>query len=1176
MNKNAQCFAGYWRNSLADALFAKGGLNKEDIEAFIKCGPQVWSRGQISEELTTQLFKNEPNDSKTIEIVLRPKIYRNLTEHTFTKPKDIPEFVAPIATKAFLARNGRCYPLKNETIISRDILEPLVKGSFSIGSIDNLDKYLTSNDISGIRYLEDEEGDCELTEEQYVKAWNEYLTDCDKLLVAVAPEWFEDSGTFERLDYGYIVKKETIKSAAMHILPLYDKLRDSSDDTPLFDNFASKSPTMKQPCLDSNSLFSKRLAHSGSEFPLANAQRDALSHLLNAQNGEILAVNGPPGTGKTTMLLSVVASLWAKHALEEIEPPVIVAASTNNQAVTNIIDAFGKDFSTGEGVFSGRWLPGISSFGAYYPSQGKAEKASKIYQTEAFFNEVENQKYFDEAKQHYIICAQKAFPELEAENCEVKDIVHKLHRVLKKEAEKLANIELAWENLSNIRQQIKQNLGNSPSQLKAQYEEQLQKDELTMQAWQRVGASWQQYQANESIWYAFFSWIPLVTQKRLLKANVYLKSIWPVDLVAQTWQTFSEVSLFVENEINAISQLIQNSKAVIQEIEQLCSSLKKYQDEWEAALQPLNILDSVQKLSLTQVDSIADTQIRFNIFLVTTHYWEGRWLAEMEQLLPSLDKWKKQTRKATIEQSWRLRMKLTPCIVSTFYMLPSKFIYKGAGYVENHLYNFADLLIVDEAGQVLPEVAGASFALSKKALVIGDTLQIEPIWSIPPKVDIGNLQTQNIICGGNIEEQYELLKDLGKTAASGSVMRVAQQASRYHYDKDMEPGMFLYEHRRCYDEIIGFCNELVYKGKLKPMRGNVPEKTLFPALGYLHIDGVCQRANSGSRFNKQEAIVIAKWLVENRKALEEEYKEPIHKIVGIVTPFGAQVAEIKEAIKKSELDINVDGGEDSLTIGTVHALQGAERKVVIFSTVYSKHDDGTFIDNQPSMLNVAVSRAKDSFLVFGDMDILSSSSNTPRGVLAKYLFAEKTNELLFESIVREDLTQSQDVSFQLLKDTQEHDIFLQDTIKNTQKEILIVSPWVRLATIEHINILPLMEMAVQKGVKVSIYTDPVLNRSGNNKGRKQTFGDELEKIMTQFRSKGIEAHFVNKVHSKLVIKDNDLLCAGSFNWLSAQREGNYVRHETSISYQGNSHNLANEIKLLKKSFTDRLCLIKWN
>ena len=50
---------------------------------------------------------------------------------------------------------------------------------------------------------------------------------------------------------------------------------------------------------------------------------------------------GPPGTGKTTFLQSVVADMYVKSALKRERAPIIVAASTNNQAVTNIIDSFG-------------------------------------------------------------------------------------------------------------------------------------------------------------------------------------------------------------------------------------------------------------------------------------------------------------------------------------------------------------------------------------------------------------------------------------------------------------------------------------------------------------------------------------------------------------------------------------------------------------------------------------------------------------------------------------------------------------------------------------------------------------------------------------------------------------------------------------------------------------------
>lgn len=160
----------------------------------------------------------------------------------------------------------------------------------------------------------------------------------------------------------------------------------------------------------------------------------------------------------------------------------------------------------------------------------------------------------------------------------------------------------------------------------------------------------------------------------------------------------------------------------------------------------------------------------------------------------------------------------------TCYMLPSqmitgKFVGGAVQFDNDYLYNFADLLIVDEAGQVLPEVAAASFALAKKALVIGDTEQIAPIWNCLPVTDIGNMLEENILSGDTQEElmnAYSHVCESGKSAASGSVMKVAQYNSRYQYDPKFERGMYLYEHRRCFNNIIGYCNSLCYHGKLQP------------------------------------------------------------------------------------------------------------------------------------------------------------------------------------------------------------------------------------------------------------------------------------------------------------------------------------------------------------------------
>lgn len=372
----------------------------------------------------------------------------------------------------------------------------------------------------------------------------------------------------------------------------------------------------------------------------------------------------------------------------------------------------------------------------------------------------------------------------------------------------------------------------------------------------------------------------------------------------------------------------------------ICQREKAAVEHWSVLTQSLGYSGEAP-LSFADGDRLADTQIRFPAFLLATHYWEGRWLIDMARF-----HYHQQDKScSTIKNAaacWRRRMKLTPCVVMTCYMLPNYLTINGQVYGSkpaeiDYLYNFVDLLIVDEAGQMLTEVAAASFAFAKKALVIGDTEQTAPIWKSATAIDIGNMLEANLLREGTQEElkqAYHLICDSGKSAACGSVMKVAQFNSRYQYDGDLARGMYLYEHRRCLDDIISYCNRLCYHGKLQPKRGN-KNNALFPAIGYLHIDGKCLRAHGGSSYNRLEAEIITTWLVAHKENIEHYYKKSLAEVVAIVTPFSAQANTIKQMLQKQ-------GIATGLTVGTVHGLQGAERLIVLFSPVYSKHMDGNF------------------------------------------------------------------------------------------------------------------------------------------------------------------------------------------------------------------------------------------
>jgi superfamily I DNA and/or RNA helicase len=301
-------------------------------------------------------------------------------------------------------------------------------------------------------------------------------------------------------------------------------------------------------------------------------------------------------------------------------------------------------------------------------------------------------------------------------------------------------------------------------------------------------------------------------------------------------------------------------------------------------------------------------------------------------------------------------------------------------YDQVPLFNFIDLLIVDEAGQVSPEVGTATFALAKQAIVVGDVKQIEPVWNITGKVDIGNLRREGLI-KGNDGPIYSEIFDKGFLASSGNIMKMAQNASDFKESDLNEKGVLLVEHMRCYDEIISYCNDLAYNGQLKPLRGKAGSDILFPPMYCIHVEGNSTQTNA-SRSNSAEAQAIIDWLCVNRRKIAEKYKKTVEDCVGIITPFVGQKNALKDSLKHAGFDVN------KIKLGTVHALQGGERPIVLFSMVYGKGDTGVMFfdrDNKPNMLNVAVSRAKDNFIVFANTNILNKNATTPSGILANHL-----------------------------------------------------------------------------------------------------------------------------------------------------------------------------------------------
>jgi hypothetical protein len=983
----------YWRNSLADA--ARMNVESKKLEDAFTISLNDIQNGSIDARITEKIFceatrlkKEEGNSEEDtvgfVNVLICPIKAMAKIEHG-SENDTFDQTITPLWIPAVVSKSGSILP-KTDSFpwIPRELLEPSFGKTITVGYISDVDEYLTLH--KQVFKQED--------------AWNAVWEYSKCMFEHVTKHPFEEFSIENyEIDFcSYIIVESPVQGTTKNIIGLYDNIIRDNQMPLLLERYANIYDETLFPLLDYTreiEICKKHIGQMGYKYPLSVSQRQSMHHFLTIGHGEILAVNGPPGTGKTTLLQSVVASLWVEAALNKKESPVIVAASANNQAVTNIIDSFGKIDEPEASLIAGRWLDGINSYGVYCPSQEKIKETKAKFQVAdcsaknrgPFPEKVEDPKYVEDNIEYFISkCSEYAQKELlslcdclEFLHADLKYTVQKMEEgidLFKSYSEKRERISELYDECGGIEEYI---------ELKRINIERLNRDINEIKV---VEAGWLQHFKTQHWLLSIFAFLPPVKNRIMIRNRCYYNS---TDFIIEAdFSSQDDILNFLDNKRNTLrfqekenENDLNRAEIMNRELKELMNSFSSWiyinKMNWE---KKEDICDSSIKTEINDLYDLLeyiDINLRYKAFKIATHYWECRWLIQMMEQISS--NYKETVNKENLQTKWQRYSKLTPCIVSTFYMIPSFFTaWRGNALP---LYDFIDLLIIDEAGQAPPEIAGATFSLSKKSIVVGDTLQIEPVWSINERIDIANLKRHNII-NSDSDSEIDTYFKTGMAASCGSAMKIAQRASKYQKYSD-ERGMFLSEHRRCFNDIIAYCNELAYKGRLQPKRKN-EIGMLLPYMGYRDIKGKATQSG-GSWANRIEAEAIAQWIKENRNSLEQFYtekdekkrKQDIKNIVGVVTPFAYQGRIIRSELKRLKIK--------DITVGTVHSLQGAERNIIIFSSVYDSSQKGRnfFFDHGPNMLNVSVSRAKDSFVVFGDIDIFDAGSNRPSGILKRYI-----------------------------------------------------------------------------------------------------------------------------------------------------------------------------------------------
>lgn len=270
-----------------------------------------------------------------------------------------------------------------------------------------------------------------------------------------------------------------------------------------------------------------------------------------------------------------------------------------------------------------------------------------------------------------------------------------------------------------------------------------------------------------------------------------------------------------------------------------------------------------------------------------------------------------------------------------------------------------DMLVVDEASQLLePQLTGL-LKHFKRWVLIGDENQLSAV-VIQSENDSACFENElNAIGIHNLRES--LFSRLKKNAE----------------DKKWNDcyGM-LTIHYRMHEDIAAFPNQF-YDGKLKsgsdiqkaPIAGikEVAGTEIHNAFSKSRIVFIPTKQGAKSKINNEEADLI-KDLVRYIHLNSGPDFDP-NKTVGIITPFRAQVATIKEKLGADYKDVTVD---------TVERFQGSERDIIIISyaiknaaqlkSIQSINEAG--VDRK---LNVAITRAKNHLIILGTKDILEKN-----------------------------------------------------------------------------------------------------------------------------------------------------------------------------------------------------------
>ncbi|MFA6137400.1 MAG: AAA domain-containing protein [Sulfurimonas sp.] len=827
-----------------------------------------------------------------------------------------------------------------------------------------------------------------------------------------------------------------------YTVALYNDLKFKKDK--MIDFIAKHSLAIKYlfdtPLENSNVPLNQIYKGAFGKYPLALGQAIVMQKVQREE--ELVAVQGAPGTGKTTLLLSIMANRIVKRALAIIDNQdfnnLMLITSTSNKAVDNVCDAFAKEFQEYSWLYFiwGNDNKKTQSLNRLQETIAKIKANSNIHDNnriKELVNEISNlSKDIDNLLKSYNLLKQKiedtkqSIEKLE-DSIKVfeKDISSKTNQIAKfkqfvnDEYAKLSQIEnyknsIFYEKFDNdindynnisidseISERVEFYKLNKIKIIKLSNEfniEEIQENKnLFDSLYQKLNDTI--LEINKS---SFLIFVKNLFGRRDTIIKNFIAS--HKDLVKRCFVDLEFHSiddiLRIPGKIEYFHANISKVATTLDECEKfdfLYNEFQKFENKYNKRIDDINItiknIESLKTKSEQYEKNLLKNKevLEDNISLYYKNYKDGflmyfknehhvknaklfalslEYIWEMiiknkKEIVKSLEEWEYSMKMFSFDDrksEFFKNLEYHKKNISLVYPVMTTTLASSLGLFYSSKPDIYDYLIVDEAGMIPPHLLFPLIARSKRAVVVGDPKQLEPIITI------------------NNEKKEEYKKHLWQYIENNDVLKFQEyqkysptMSTAYHraakcqtveFD-DIGDGIILDEHRRCLKKIADIFIDIAKYDKLSIRTENIDQdKSHYQAyqtmggesLYYVNVEIEAMKDN----VNLEEIYMIEKVL-----DLLLEAGFDLKSDIGIITPYRSQASKLISSFKQT-----VNHTKKLEKIGTVHKFQGAEFPIVIFSAGVGKNDSISFINSKANMLNVAVSRAKLIFIVVGNIELL--------------------------------------------------------------------------------------------------------------------------------------------------------------------------------------------------------------